>query len=374
MSVPQGKFTNVKKTTARSRAVENNTQLREAAKDVKFLVFWIGENSYSNIGIDDVRWPKKCTIPEKLSSPKSGKIFDSGPPYNVRFIVLSTGTDDCLANKEVVLDKFIKSKANGKENISAINTSEVAALNLTQEVRKMDDDLESETSYIASSNASEDMNLQDNEDDFEPDEDPLTDPEVLQYIGLGTPRRKRKMNEVSSNAETQENHSSATENQLNATLRLLTTAVNCLNDQLKKSRAVNAALAREVKFMRESVFTPCRPQDNTNSDVVVTYGENDFNLMTLYGDVPAKFGLAIARFMFDDETLIGHMMEPAPGERGRPALNQASIEKLKQALYARFGKTPIVYDHARRAINQWGLDELKRRKAAAARNEQASQK
>ena len=49
--------------------------------------------------------------------------------------------------------------------------------------------------------------------------------------------------------------------------------------------------------------------------------------------------------MFDDETLIRHMMEPAPGERGRPPLNQVSVEKLKQALYARFGKTPIVCDH-----------------------------
>ena len=373
MSDHQGNCT-VKKTTARSRAVENNTQLREAAKDVKFLVFWIGENCYSNIGIDDVRWPKKCTIPEKLSSPKSGNIFDSGPPYNVKFLVLSTGTDDGLANKEVVLDKFLKSKTIGKENISAINISEVAALNLTQEVRKLDEDLDSETSNIASSNVTEEMNLQDNEEDgFDLDDEPINDPEVLQYIGLGTPRRKRKINELSEVNETQENHSS-TGNQLNATLRSLTTAVNGLTDLLKKSKAVNAALAKEVKFMRESAFTPSRPQDNTNSDVVVTYGENDFNLMTLYGDVPAKFGLAIARFMFDDETLISHMMEPAPGERGRPALNQVSVEKLKQALYARFGKTPIVYDHARKAINQWGLDELKRRKNAARKAGQESQK
>ena len=33
--------------------------------------------------------------------------------------------------------------------------------------------------------------------------------------------------------------------------------------------------------------------------------------------------------MFYDETLIRHMMEPAPGERGRPPLNQVSVEKIE---------------------------------------------
>ena len=60
--------------------------------------------------------------------------------------------------------------------------------------------------------------------------------------------------------------------------------------------------------------------------------------------------------MFDDETLIRHMMEPAPGERGRPPLNQVSVENLKQALYARFGKIPIVCDHE--SVNEIVLSKV----------------
>ena len=102
--------------------------------------------------------------------------------------------------------------------------------------------------------------------------------------------------------------------------------------------------------MKENVFIPCCPQDQTNSDVVVAYGEKDFDLMTPFVDVPAKFGLAIAWFMFDEEPLISHMMKTAPYECRCPALIQTSIDKFE--LCMRSLKTPIVYDHARRSITQ----------------------
>ena len=123
------KVTKVKKTTARSKTVEENAQLREAAKGVKFLTFWINEKKYDCIGVDNPRWQRSCSIPEKLSGPKSGKIFNGEPSEENTFLVLSAGAEADMPAKEGVVDSFINSNPDPAfEDICSLNaTREVEA-------------------------------------------------------------------------------------------------------------------------------------------------------------------------------------------------------------------------------------------------------
>ena len=54
---------------------------------------------YNCIGVDD-RWPRSCSIPEKLSGPKSGKIFNGEPSEENTFLVLSAGAEADMPAKE----------------------------------------------------------------------------------------------------------------------------------------------------------------------------------------------------------------------------------------------------------------------------------
>ena len=90
-----------------------------------------------------------------------------------------------IANEGVGLHEFIKSNVVGKENNSAINTSIIVALKMTQEVQKLDDDLDTESSTLICRKMK-----------FEPDEEPLNGPQVLQYISLRTPHHSWEANDV----------------------------------------------------------------------------------------------------------------------------------------------------------------------------------
>ena len=81
------KVTKVKKIIARSKTVEENAQLREAVKGVKFLVFWIREKNITVLasttpgGHAHARLRKNCLRPNraKFSMEAIGRKHLFGP-------------------------------------------------------------------------------------------------------------------------------------------------------------------------------------------------------------------------------------------------------------------------------------------------------
>ena len=61
-----------------------------------------------------------------------------------------------------------------------------------------------------------------------------------------------------------------------------------------------------------------------------------FNVMTLYGETPAKFGLQLARKICGEDALVTHMMEPTEGA-GRRSLDQSKVAIIK-------GKDPVGFN------------------------------
>ena len=61
-----------------------------------------------------------------------------------------------------------------------------------------------------------------------------------------------------------------------------------------------------------------------------------FNVMTLYGETPAKFGLQLARKICGEDALVTHMMEPTEGA-GRRSLDQSKVAIIK-------GKDPVCFN------------------------------
>ena len=61
---------------------------------------------YNCISVDDPRWPRSCSIAEKLSPPKSGKIFN-GEPSGENISLVRSEAD--MPAKKAVIDSFINS-------------------------------------------------------------------------------------------------------------------------------------------------------------------------------------------------------------------------------------------------------------------------
>ena len=184
------------------------------------------------------------------------------------------------------------------------------------------------------------VNLQ----DLDEDEEELNS-EALKYIGLGTPAKKRKRRcSGKENVEPGSSMGSDIANssfgsvvsdslELIATLRALSNAIKELNGEIRNMRQTDETLAKEIKNIRESVFTPSRPAKMTPEKQVLFDG---FNVMTLYGETHAKFGLQLARKICGEDALVTHMMEPTGGA-GRRSLDQSKVAIIK-------GKDPVCFD------------------------------
>ena len=141
-------------------------------------------------------------------------------------------------------------------------------MNVTREVEarekaKPTRQLQAYESGDSASSHKSSVNLQ----DMEEDEKELN-PEALKYIGFRTPAKKRKRRfSGKENVEPGSSMGSDIANssfgsvvsdslELNATLRTLGNAIKELNGEIRNMRQTDKTLAKENKYLRESVLPP----------------------------------------------------------------------------------------------------------------------
>ena len=350
----------ITKTTARSQAAAEISHYKELVQNLNFLIFWVDEGSYNHIRADDSIWPKETSAMEKLSAPKSGRIFRSRDMH--KFVVISHGPVEDVADKELAFEKFLKKKKQEKRPLQLEEISKLDITGLTAKIKKRrledrtlvnvstDENVSPLHNSLTLAPTSKYPTLRDAESEqhniFEDSTDFLPT-EALRYVALGTPRGLQQGNGdledeeleeeyVNGNSELYENPAqttvdspqvSASDPQLNRTLSRLTSVVEELSTEIKGLKTVNCKLVTELRYLRESVFCPSRPE-KVKENACITFGPSDFNLMCLHGETPAKFGIALARHLFTTDELINGMMEPATST-GRVALQQDRVEKLK---------------------------------------------